>query len=575
MTPSGTVKPLRNRGAPVLKRNALLASVGIIALMAAPSAEAAAHKRKAIGPDPRDARIDALAAQVSALVAQVQELKAARQATPAPIALVPGGPPPRLAQANGADQGANGPPSGPDIPRPSPTVVAAAAPAAPAGGASIVAGKPSITSPDGRFAANLHAVMQFDTAAYFQDATGPLARDFRRGATGTDSGHARDLANGTGFRRARIGVDGKVFGDFEYNVLFEFGGSGAEDAAHVQELWLQYSGYKPFHLKIGAFRPALGLEDQGSTNGMLFNERPAVTDDAASLSAADFREGVQLWATGERWFASGIVTSRLVGTINSTGSSNAATFDQALGFVVRADYIPFKGKDWMTLVGVHGSYAASVADTGGPDVAAGVARYPIQFRERPELRVDGTRLVDTGGIDAEHGYTRGFEVAAQKQNFLIQAEYENFGIDRRNSGLSNPDFSGWYVEGAWTITGERRRFNPNTFAFDAPPVDHPFDLKQGTWGAWEAALRYSDLDLNYHQGSAGLANPTDGVRGGDQQIFSAGLNWYWNPVIRFMLDYQHVKIDRLSPNATTFATPVGAQIGQTYDAISLRSQLAF
>ena len=557
-----------------MTRNALLASAGLIALLAASSAEAATHKRKTEGPDPRDARIDALAAQVSALVAEVQELKAERQAAPPAISVAATPQPqPRYAQAGASDQGVNGPPSSPDIPRPSPTQVASAAPAA--GGASIVAGKPSITSPDGRFAANLHAVMQFDAADYFQDSSGPLSKDFRRGAAATDSAHARDLANGTSFRRARLGVDGKVFGDFEYNVLFEFGGSGAEDAAHIQEMWLQYSGFKPFHAKIGAFRPSLGLEDQGSTNGMLFNERPAVVDAAASLSGADFREGAQLWAAGDRWFASGIVTSRLVGTINSTGTSNAATFDQGLGFVGRADFLPFKGADWLTLVGVHGSYAESIADIGGPDTAVGATRYPVEFRERPELRVDGTRFVDTGAIDAEHGFTRGFELAAQKRSLLIQAEYESFGVDRRNSVLSDPDFSGWYVEGAWTITGERRRFNPNTFAFDAPPVDHPFSLQDGTWGAFEVALRYSDLDLNYHEGSAGRAIPTDGVRGGEQEIFTAGLNWYWNPVIRFMLDYQHVRIDRLSPNATTFATPVGAQIGQTYDTVSLRSQLAF
>ena len=42
-----------------------------------------------------------------------------------------------------------------------------------------------------------------------------------------------------------------------------------------------------------------------------------------------------------------------------------------------------------------------------------------------------------------------------------------------------------------------------------------------------------------------------------------------------MLDYEHVHIDRLSPNAAIFATPVGAQIGQTYDAIAVRSQFSF
>jgi hypothetical protein len=51
-----------------------------------------------------------------------------------------------------------------------------------------------------------------------------------------------------------------------------------------------------------------------------------------------------------------------------------------------------------------------------------------------------------------------------------------------------------------------------------------------------------------------------------------------------MLDYQHVKISRLSPCgptsasascATIWVTPVGAQIGQSYDAVAVRSQFAF
>ncbi|WP_354142374.1 porin [Burkholderia cenocepacia] len=53
------------------------------------------------------------------------------------------------------------------------------------------------------------------------------------------------------------------------------------------------------------------------------------------------------------------------------------------------------------------------------------------------------------------------------------------------------------------------------------------------------------------------------------------MNWYPTQVVRFMLDYQHVRIDRLSPNATAYATPTGAQIGQSYDAVALRSQVAF
>ena len=56
---------------------------------------------------------------------------------------------------------------------------------------------------------------------------------------------------------------------------------------------------------------------------------------------------------------------------------------------------------------------------------------------------------------------------------------------------------------------------------------------------------------------------------------SVGLNWYPNQVFRVMLDIDRVRIDRLSPNATVFQTPTGAQIGQSYTAIAVRTQAAF
>ena len=74
-----------------------------------------------------------------------------------------------------------------------------------------------------------------------------------------------------------------------------------------------------------------------------------------------------------------------------------------------------------------------------------------------------------------------------------------------------------------------------------------------------------------------MGSTTDGIRGGDQKIWTVGVNWYLNPIIRLMLDYEHVDVDRLSPNAAVGAynTPVGAQIGQTYNVIAIRTQAAF
>lgn len=518
---------------------------------------AEAKPRPKPAPDARDAEIQLLKEQVQALAAKVDSLQARADAPP-PAPPAPPPPPPAPAAA---------------------AIIQTPTPASfpTTGGATIVAGKPSIQSADGRFTANLHAVMQFDAADYQQSTPGPTNADFRRGAAAGDTAHARDLSSGTDFRRARIGIDGKAFGDWDYSFLLDYGGAGEEDAAHIQELWIQYSGWKPFHIRVGAFSPSIGLEDQGSTNGQLFLERPASADIARSLAGGDFRESAAIWGNGDWWYVNGAVTGRLVGVVNSQATGVAQPFDSQLGLIGRLGFAPIKTENGMLEVGVHGSYVARPADIGGPDTAAGATRYSVALQERPELRVDGTRLISTGAISAQHANTIGLEAAAQYGPFFLQSEYEKYRIERRNGtvGLSDPEFSGYYVEGSYALTGDKRRFNASTWAFDAPAVAHPFSLADGTWGAWELAGRYSTVDLNYHEGAQGTAPAPDAVRGGEQTIWAAGLNWYPNSVVRFMLDYQDVHVDRLSPSATTFLTPAGVQVGQRYHAISLRSQFAF
>ncbi|MBS0362369.1 MAG: porin, partial [Proteobacteria bacterium] len=283
------------------------------------------------------------------------------------------------------------------------------------------------------------------------------------------------------------------------------------------------------------------------------------------------------WAAGERWFASGAVTGRTVGVIGSTGSAIGQPFDSPLGLVGRVAFLPVQTAAYALEVGLHGGYVDRPADAGGPDTPAGTARFPITLQERPELRVDGTRLISTGGINARHADEVGLELSGRAGPVFLQSEYERLKIERANaaSGVTDPSFQGWYVEGSWILTGERRRFNGATFAWDGPPVNRPFSWQDGTWGALEAAVRYSDIDLNYHAGAAGSAPGADAVRGGDQRIWTGGLNWYPNSFVRLMVDYQDVRIDRLSPSATGFQTPVGVQVGQHYHVVMLRSQFAF
>jgi phosphate-selective porin OprO/OprP len=412
-------------------------------------------------------------------------------------------------------------------------------------------GTPTIASSDGAFTMAFHGIMQMDAASYSQ------SKDLPSSVTN------RDLNSGTNLRRARIGISGKLFSDFDYNLLAEFGGSGAEDAGRFQEIWLQYSKYDHIKFRIGAYPPLVGLEDAASTNSMPFLERPASSEVARSVAAGDYRMSAGVFGSSDRWLYSFALTGNTISTLNTQATAfTAANYDEQLGIAARIAGTPLRGKNWLIHVGA--SYVAAI-NPGDAGTAASV-RYPIQLRDRPELRVDGTRLIDTGALNAQNAASSGLELAGQYKGLFAQGESFHYTVTRYNpaTGVTNPDFDGWYVEGGWSLTGEARKYNTQTAAFDGITPRVNFDPKSGNWGAFELVARYSTLDLNYHD-TATLA--ADRVLGGQQDITALGLDWQLNPAVRFVFQGQAVKIDRLNT--------AGAQVGQKYNSYAVRSQFNF
>ena len=72
----------------------------------------------------------------------------------------------------------------------------------------------------------------------------------------------------------------------------------------------------------------------------------------------------------------------------------------------------------------------------------------LAFSNTQQLRIDGTKLINTGNIPAHDGYTAGLEFAAQKGPFIVQSEYDALGVSRarrfsRSSLLSTAAESSW------------------------------------------------------------------------------------------------------------------------------------
>jgi phosphate-selective porin OprO/OprP len=227
------------------------------------------------------------------------------------------------------------------------------------------------------------------------------------------------------------------------------------------------------------------------------------------------------------------------------------------------------------VVSATGTDIFRLADSG---VASSSARPFTGFKNLPEVDLDdnSTALVSAGTIaDATDVWSWNLETAVTYDNFLAQGGYYKFGADKRGTPTPTTQrglgFDGWYAEGSWVLTGESRGWSTANAAFTNPKPRENFSLD----GALELAGRYSVLDLNDNEGVIGSALPAGGIRGGDQRIVTVGLNWYPNPVLKFMLQVQNVQISHLNGAAAVGTIPANGSLGQNFDTVALRSQIAF
>jgi phosphate-selective porin OprO/OprP len=436
--------------------------------------------------------------------------------------------------------------------------------------------RPTITAADGGMSIALRANVQLDGAMYGQRPAGPLASDFRRGSVGgtpnRENTGARDLSDGFYFRRARFGVEGKLARDFNYRLLLELGGAGSEGPTRINDAWIAYTGIAPFTIQLGAFSPPANMDDGTTPEDIVFIERASASELSRSMGGADGRIGLGVRGSGSRWMGAFTLTNRTV--------NDAEVFDSQLAVVGRAGFLVATGPDYNAHAGLSGTYVISPPDQG----VDATVRHPLRFRDRPEIRVDSTRLIDTGLIDAAHASVLGVEFGANWKNLYLQGEHFWFDVERRGStALDDPSFTGYYVQGSWVLTGEHRRYNPATASFQNPRPKTPF-ASNGGFGAWELAARYSRMDLDHEEGLEGGAAVPGSVRGGEQSILTLGVNWYVNASFKVMVNYLLIDVDRLNPagpgNPQPFGPPpttppIGVEIGQDLDVFALRTQYSF
>lgn len=322
------------------------------------------------------------------------------------------------------------------------------------------------------------------------------------------------LHDGFRVRRARIGLEGSHGDNWSYLTEVDM----AENGVDYKDMWLRYDGIAGGRLQVGQFKVPFSLEELTSSNNITFMERSL-----PNVFALSRRVGVGWSTAGDRYSAA------LMGFGQAIGAGDGG--EEGLGFGGRVTMLPMRSDNGL----LHLGFAAVVHEPEHSN------EQTFRFRQRPESRPDGTRLIDTGVItDADDATSYGAELLWMRGPASVQAEYMTTTVSR-NNGQPNLDFDGWYVYLSYFLTGESRSYSGGRPGGPS--------IRNAERGAWEIALRLSNTDLNDAP-----------VSGGEMKNATLGLNWYPRSNVRFMFNYINVDSTRMSVDDDPSVLQMRAQV---------------
>ena len=355
-----------------------------------------------------------------------------------------------------------------------------------------------LDSADGKFKLKIGGRVQNDWTIYGTDEE--LRDRFGR------------IGDGTEFRRARLFMEGSVYGNVKYKFQYDFASSDPFKDAYIQVKKLPMVG----NFTIGHFKEPFSLEELTSSKYITFMER--------SLPNA-FSQGRNLGVRFNRSFMDKRATAAF--GFFRDGNPADAPFgpDGIYNATTRFTFLPWYQEKGRQLLHAGFSYSHAFHNLTRED---GEVVKSDRFRQRPEAHL-GPRLVETPKFAAEEIDYINPEVALVYGPASLQFEWMSALVNRENG--DDLHYNGFYGFASYFLTGEHRPYKTSSGAFDRVKPKNDFDGKGG-WGALEFAARYSVIDLN-----------DEDVNGGEMQNVTVGFNWYLNSNVRLMFNYVRAMLD--------------------------------
>jgi len=313
--------------------------------------------------------------------------------------------------------------------------------------------------------------------------------------------------------RTRIGVEGRLVKEFEYQIEGELGDSSQP----WRDVYIQTRSFRFLQVRAGHFKIPFSLDQLTSGMDLDFNYR--------SLAAAFLAPGrdVGFMASGRAMNE----TLRYQVGVFKHGGDNVRESERTDAQADRTYAGRLVVRPWNAFDNLFRTFSAGVAFTtgvlpAGPNGVRGKTVPGDAFFQH--LFVNGQRRRVGGEFQWRPG-------PLQLQGEYIETWDQRLGQGIDNQDLPNAYARGWYASGTWLLTGEQKR--------DSVEPRRPF--LRGGIGAVEIGVRRERLAAwspGVNDGS--FSSPrAPWVMPRADDVWTGGVNWYWNDYVKLQANVIH------------------------------------
>ena len=440
-----------------------------------------------------------------------------------------------------------------------------------------------LISADGESSVNITGMVHFD--AHSVDSGLPHLSD-------KDSA---SIANAFEFRRVRLGVNGTVFKDVDYEVIVNATGT---DTNILDTGFLNFSANKDAQIRVGRFRQPYSLESMTKDSSIDFLERSYGDQNGPNKLL-----GVMVWGEPRKGFTYGAAIAQ-AGFNEITNTNNIGGLGTGR---VTANFGELSNLDGQVLhfglsanAGKYQITPTTSLDTGSN--ASSTSRATLLTYRTESRGLSNAYRVQLTGETIGTGYTYGsaandaadvtkklgdLEFAYANGPFKYQAELGKLSLSGSSPTTTaltafntlDIDTTTTYQEFVYNITGEKwsEAYKGGAFTGIKPLSNYQFG-KGGT-GAWQLAVRYSTYTANY----PGIGTTAGGVTGTSistggraensetTSTLTYGVNWLLNPNTAIKLNYAVTHFDR----AVYILSTTNKSTTDIENVLSIRAQINF